>query len=115
MHILGGIAAVVLILFFIGVVANVVDPHDTCEDGEKTMAAVMIQRVVEGRLFAPASADFPTIRSRNVRRVATNEYRYASYVDAQNMYGATIRIRFNGVAECLPERQAWRVHSVNLH
>ena len=77
------------------------------------MAAVMVQDAVKKRLYAPGKADFPTIYDEEVRMLGEHKYKYESYVDAENMYGGTIRVYFSGEAECLGEGK-WRVFNLRF-
>ena len=86
----------------------------TCDDGGKTMAAIKVQDAVKNRLYAPGKADFPKIYDEAVRILGKHRYRYESYVDAENMYGGTIRVYFSGEAECTPKAN-WRVFNLELY
>ena len=119
MRAFGGLLAVLALCFavvvVIGAIKQAIDPYDTCEDGGRYAAMVAIQHAVEQRLFNPASADFPSGHAARVKYLRENAYRLTSYVDAGNMYGGTIRIRFTGEAVCYPESQRWQVFNLRLH
>lgn len=57
--------------------------------GNGTMAAIMCEEFVTDRLLAPSTADFP--RAESIAPLGNKQYRVASYVDAQNGFGAQIR------------------------
>lgn len=52
---------------------------------------VKAQEVVEKTLNAPSSAEFPPTMEANVERRADNVFKVNSYVDSQNVLGATVR------------------------
>jgi type IV pilus biogenesis protein CpaD/CtpE len=82
---------------------------DRCTD--RVMAYVMSQHFVERQLRSPSTARFPAMSSQGVSVTQAGECRFnvASYVDAQNGFGATIRQRYMVVIEYEPERGTWRL------
>lgn len=76
----------------------------------------MMEDFVKERLKAPKSAEFPGIfdgRADHVTYLGNQKYRIASYVDAQNSFGATIRNNFVGEIEQTSEDN-WRHISLDL-
>jgi hypothetical protein len=80
--------------------------------------AVLCERAVRERLKAPRSADFPRSHMMNVVSAGPNTFQLASYVDAQNAFGANLRtafvcaVRFQGSDENDP--QAWELVSLDF-
>jgi hypothetical protein len=67
------------------------------------------------QLRAPASADFPFASMNSVRSAGANRWLLASYVDAQNAFGATIRTQFRCLVEGSgPEINNYRIVDVTL-
>ena len=59
--------------------------HDALTEG---------QRLIYGRLKAPSTAEFAPFRLSQVRTPEPGKFILASYVDAQNAFGAKLRNRF---------------------
>lgn len=59
-----------------------------------TKASVICRNIVEGRLRAPSSADFPWIDDQ-VIALGRHEYDITSHVDSQNGFGAMLRSRYS--------------------
>ena len=69
------------------------------EDAElsdaRVMTRVLCTTAVEGRLVSPGTADFPLMSGGRVQAVQPpGNYRWQSYVDSQNGFGATVRSNF---------------------
>ncbi len=60
----------------------------------RAAVTVLCEHAVKDRLKAPSSADFPFAHSTQVVSAGANTFRLASYVDAQNSFGATLRTGF---------------------
>jgi hypothetical protein len=56
-------------------------------------AEALCQELVEARLVSPASADFPWLADRRVRRLR-HRYIVQSHVDSQNLLGAVLRTHY---------------------
>lgn len=63
-------------------------------DGDPVEFYVVCQSWVEQQLRSPSTADFPASSSQGISNVG-KEWKVASYVDAQNGFGAIVRTRFN--------------------
>ncbi|MGP1345162.1 MAG: hypothetical protein ACTS3F_00655 [Phycisphaerales bacterium] len=76
----------------------------------------MMEDFVKQRLRSPSTADFPGIfdgRADHVKYHGNQQYRIMSWVDAQNAFGATIRIEFVGEIEQVEETR-WQLNSLEL-
>ena len=60
-------------------------------------AYVMAQEFVKRQLKAPATADFPSAIGQGVTITTVNDTTFliSAYVDAQNTFGATLRMQFD--------------------
>jgi len=76
-------------------------------------AVVMMNRFVDERLKAPATADFKPGYSDSVTRIEGQRYRVISWVDAQNSFGAKIRNHFIGEVEQI-EKDRWILISLEF-
>ncbi len=100
-----GIVAVLFIIFSLTIVIMVMSMPDVPklnEFGEnykidKIMACVMAQSFVEPYLKSPGSADFQNCGGydkANTNYAGDQIYGIVGYVDAQNSFGALIRVRY---------------------
>jgi len=92
------------------------DPNYWKTTDNSTMAYIMMEDFVKGRLKAPSTAKFPGIldgRSDHISYLGNQKYRINSYVDAQNSFGAMIRTRFSGVIEQI-SRDRWVLRSLTV-
>lgn len=91
------------------------DPNAWRAQDNSAMAYLMMEEYVEQRLKAPASAEFPgAMDKRNhTQRLADQQYRITSHVDAQNGFGAQIRTGFSGVIEQVDET-TWQLVSLEI-
>ena len=78
----------------------------------------MCEHAVKDRLKSPGSADFPFAHGTTVVASGANTFQLASYVDAQNAFGANLRtafvcaVRFKGGDENDP--QSWDLVRLDL-
>jgi len=86
-----------------------------CSDGTRLYEAysVMKEHVLR-QLKAPATADFPWKFSNGTRHIGDCVYVVIGYVDAQNSFGALLRVKFTGRFEYLPDRGSWRTLNVSV-
>lgn len=72
------------------------------------------QDAVERRLVSPATADFPWSPTSSIY---TGDWKYTikSYVDAQNAFGATVRLRWGAVMKRLGNDSAWSVLTLEFY
>ena len=68
-------------------------PGTKSEQSQQIEALVGSQQVVRDSLKSPSSAKFPTIVDSNViiRKISTDKYSVAAYVDSENSFGAMLR------------------------
>lgn len=85
--------------------------HCTAPPSASSLAAVRLQRAVEARLKAPATADFGLISFLPAGECRFNGF---GHVDAQNGFGALIRTKFVGQVEYDPASDGWRVVDVSF-
>jgi len=67
---------------------------------------------VKDRLKCPSSAKFEYAGAGNVISLDKDRYRINSYVDAQNSFGAPIRINFQGVVQ--KRGSNWELEDLNI-
>ena len=80
--------------------------------GDTTGAWVGMTYFVKDRLKCPSSAKFEYAGARDVIKLDNDRYRIKSYVDAQNAFGAPIRMHFEGVVH--KTRSSWALEEVNI-
>lgn len=89
---------------------------DWREREDTSMAYIMMEDFVKNRLKAPKTAEFPSVwsgRDKHVTYLGNQRYRIASYVDAQNSFGALIRNHFVGEIE-QKSKDRWSLVSFNF-
>jgi len=92
------------------------DPNAWKTKDNKIMAYIMMERFVKRRLKAPSTAKFPSVFDGQLDHVTSlggQKYRIVSYVDAQNSFGAKIRVRFVGVIQQISDDE-WQLISLDL-
>lgn len=62
---------------------------------KKIMAVFQSHEFVKKRLKAPSTADFQNIYQAEVKDEGNNTYRVVSYVDAENSFGAKLRMNYD--------------------
>ncbi len=80
---------------------------EECGKKNEVMAFVMSQEFVKRRLRAPATAEFPNITNSSSRAIGDCKFQVASYVDAQNGFGALLRSRYTATMLLHPEEDSW--------
>jgi hypothetical protein len=86
-----------------------------CGDKNEISAFVMSQEFVKRRLRAPSTADFPSWPSEYTSRALGDcKYQVASYVDAQNGFGAMIRSRYSATLILHPAEGSWSALDVTI-
>ena len=80
--------------------------------GDTTGAWVFMTYCVKDRLKCPSSAKFEYAGAGNVISLDKDRYRINSYVDAQNSFGAPIRINFQGVVQ--KRGSNWELEHLNI-
>ena len=83
-----------VVVMFSVLVAGCYNAGENCTS--TTMAYLMSQDFVEKRLKSPSTAEFPYTLSEGVKIMYQGECRHAifAYVDAQNSFGATVRVKY---------------------
>ncbi len=81
---------------------------------DKFGAAVACQELVERRLKAPATADFPTVNPAAIDSGANAIYQVTSYVDAQNGFGAQIRTNYTCKVQYQASDSSWNLLDIDL-
>lgn len=92
------------------------DPNAWKTEDNKSMAYIMMEDFVKNRLKSPSTAEFPGVfdgKLDHVTSLGGQKYRIASYVDAQNTFGGTMRTRFIGEIQQVSDNE-WRLISLNL-
>lgn len=77
------------------------------------MAFVMSQNFVKRELRAPATAQFP-YQASAASEIGECQFRIASYVDAQNAFGALIRSNYTVDMSFNAERKTWSSSNMSL-
>lgn len=80
------------------------------------MAYIMMESFVKQRLKAPGDAEFPGVFDgieQHVTSLGDQQYRINSYVDAQNSFGAKLRVSFVGEIQQTSEEE-WQLLSLRL-
>lgn len=85
-----------------------------CED--TTMAFVMSQEFLKERLKSPASAEFPYTSSQGVKidYLGDCRHRVLAYVDAQNTFGAMLRMKYSAELQYQKDSDLWRLLDIQL-
>ena len=92
------------------------DEPDWKTRDNSSMAYIMVEDFVKRRLKAPSTADFPSAwsgRGKMVDDVGNQTYAIDSYVDAQNSFGAQIRMRFAARIKQVSERE-WQLIALDM-
>jgi hypothetical protein len=89
------------------------DSRDTRRD--KSDALLLVQKHVKKHLKAPSTAEFPGMFDDRpvVRSLGSNKFRIRSWVDAENGFGATIRMNYDYTVET-DGQDGWRVLSFEM-
>lgn len=118
------LVAIVVVVLYLAFAPNDESSHKEPEESAETwqdrdnssMAYIMMEDFVKKRLKAPSTAEFQGIfsgRGSAITKKADHVYAIRSYVDAQNSFGATVRMHFHGRIEQTSERN-WRLLSLTL-
>ncbi len=85
------------------------------DDGgsKKIGAYVMSQEFVNRRLKAPATASYPDYRDDFVVDMGNNRYRVTAYVDAENSFGAKLRMGYTCTL-MTPDGENWKCENINI-
>ena len=90
--------------------------HENCEDNGIS-AHVFAQMFAKDTLISPSSAEFANILNSSARRIGNNPpwscvWRVISYVDAENAYGVTLRVKHAAEVKYESSSDTW--HLVDL-
>lgn len=77
-------------------------------------AYVMACQVIREQLKSPASAEFPWYRPTFVTRTAKDRFEVDAYVDAENIFGASLRAYWSAELRHNRERDTWSVKRADL-
>lgn len=80
----------------------------------ETVAFAMSQEFVRQHLKAPTSAAFPNVTDPQTEAAALGECKFmvASWVDAENAFGGTVRSRYVVDLQYLPNGDTWKALKV---
>lgn len=81
---------------------------------QRITATVMCEQFVEDRLVAPSTAEFPWSLSTEGTYLGDGRYRFNSYVDAENQFGANIRRDFTCTVEYRGNEE-WRLINLEFY
>lgn len=115
----GGTKNALVIVLFFAIVAClayvcVSTGGDSGPEHSEGMAWVMCEGFVEKRLKAPSTADFPRYDQDNVEHEGDGRYTISAYVDAENSFGAKMRVPFDCVVQYKGEDR-WRLIDIHLY
>ncbi len=74
----------------------------------------MSQEFVKNSLKAPSTAKFPTINKSSSKAIGNCQFQVASYVDAQNGFGAMLRTHYTATILRHPDKGSWSALAVNV-
>lgn len=83
---------------------------DASGAGDEISAFVYCNAFVEERLAAPTTAEYPDAWDADIEQMEDSVWRVASYVDAENGFGAKLRRRF--VCQARPTGDGWELLSL---
>lgn len=107
------IFSIIILAIFVFLAVGSTEESDSNSGPDKVEAMTMAQSFLEERLKAPSTADYPWVTSDEVvSRLADNKFRYRSYVDAENSFGAKVRTHFDIVVQYVGEDK-WRLISID--
>jgi zinc-ribbon domain len=115
-QIAGGIVAAVVAVPVLWILIAYVryEPTPWNEADSSSMAIVKVQSVVENNLKAPATAEWPGILEvgTHAQHVGDQLYRVNSWVDADNEFGAKVRMQYAADIKQTAEHE-WEIVSFN--
>lgn len=87
-----------------------------CEGNQhdKVGAYVACEDFARDRLLAPATADFAGVTGSIIDSLPAATYQVASYVDAQNAFGAQIRKRFTCRVRYQASDSSWNLLAIDM-
>lgn len=118
-QILGFILLVVIVYYLGGSCLSTFDEmtedYNWEEADASSMAYLMCENWVKERLKSPSTAEFPGVFEGKLDNIekANQRYYIESYVDAQNSFGAMIRINWS-CSTTQYEEDKWRLNNINL-
>lgn len=102
----GALGCGVVFLLMFGACWYVLTPDNSPEaqaerarSSARAITTTLCEDAMTRLLRSPGSADYPFGHVANVQSIGENRYRLASYVDAQNVFGALVRTEFECVVE----------------
>ncbi|MTI60240.1 MAG: hypothetical protein FH762_09740 [Firmicutes bacterium] len=109
------IFSVLILILFVLLATGSSSEDDATNGPDKHGARVMAQLFLEDNLKAPSTADYP-FWSEDIDEVVTelgnNKYRFRSYVDSENSFGAKVRTNFNIVVQYIGDDE-WHLISMD--
>jgi hypothetical protein len=108
------IISIIIISIFVFLALGSSDSDDNSSSGpDKLDAKIMAQQFLEERLKAPSTADYPWVETdKVVTELSNDKYRYQSYVDAENSFGAKVRTNFEIVVQYVGDDK-WKLISID--
>ncbi len=105
---------IIAVIVMVIVLTNQKDLDPQPDRGDKAGAWVMCQQFVKEQLKAPSTAKFPLVDlTKDVIDLGDDRYRAMAYVDAENSFGARLRIDFTCELE-YQGNDVWQPISVKL-
>ena len=107
------IISIIIVLIFVFLAFGSSDGDNNSSGPDKIGAKVMAQQFLEDRLKSPATADYPWAKTDDtVTELSDNKYRYRSYVDSENSFGANVRTNFEIVVQYVGDDK-WKLISID--
>jgi len=103
----------VLVLIFFCIASCRGSAEETSTEPDKIDAYIMSQQFVETKLKAPATAKFPRFQDSFVKEIGENRYKVSAYVDAENSFGAKIRVKYFCVLKHIGDDK-WELEDIEL-
>lgn len=89
------------------------DPNAWKTENDDIAACVRMQYFVKDHLKSPSSAKFSWDNCNHVKYLGNRKYFISSHVDAQNSFGAMIRITYIGEVEQIG-KDRWKLNSLDM-
>lgn len=111
-----GIALFIVFKFFAGSSSetNVAQSPEISVQPSKVEVYAMSKEFVKKQLKSPSTAKFPTYSDDFVTDMGENKFLVASYVDAENSFGAKVRTRYSCILQYIEETGKWQLEDIKL-
>ena len=104
---------VIIVIISVLIVSCGSDESKPKPEHDKIGAAVMAEEFIKKELKSPGSAKFPWYNDSMVTDLGNGKYRYVSYVDSQNGFGALLRTNFICTVKYVGDKK-WSLESLDF-